>query len=364
MKLNWKKIIGIIAGLAIIALVIVKLMSNKEISQEKVYLYNKDEVIQVQVDTIQLENVTAEYTYTGTFEPNKETKLSSEIQGKINKVLVDVGSNVKQGQSLIQLDNSLLKLQLQTIQVQIEGLEADVNRYSILVKADAIQGVQLEKSELALKSAKIQLATVQEQIAKSTVKAPFNAIVTAKLSEEGAFAAPGMPLLQLTDIANLKFTINVPEKDLKLFTLNQIYTTTADAYPEISLTGKVSMIGSKANMGSSFPIQFAVNNTSDLKIKSGMFGKVSSIGIETKANIQQDQGIIISSSAIIGTSDQPQVYLVKDGKAILQNIVISNKIQNKVVVASGLKAGDILITSGFINLFNGANVSNQLPTRN
>ena len=66
---------------------------------------------------------------------------------------------VSKGQPLIQLDNSLLKLQLQTIEVQIEGLEADVNRYTILAKADAIQGVQLEKAELGLKSAKVQKAT-------------------------------------------------------------------------------------------------------------------------------------------------------------------------------------------------------------
>jgi membrane fusion protein (multidrug efflux system) len=57
-------------------------------------------------------------------------------------------------QSLLLLDKPLLKLQLQTIEVQIEGLEADVNRYTILAKADAVQGIQLEKAALGLKSAK------------------------------------------------------------------------------------------------------------------------------------------------------------------------------------------------------------------
>ena len=124
-------------------------------------------------------------------------------------------------ESLILLDNSILKLQLQTIEVQIEGLEADVNRYTILAKADVIQGVQLEKAELGLKSAKVQKATLLEQINKTTIKAPFNGVVTAKLSEVGAFAAPGIPLLQITDIKILKFTVNVPEKDLSQFKFNQ-----------------------------------------------------------------------------------------------------------------------------------------------
>jgi membrane fusion protein (multidrug efflux system) len=110
------------------------------------------------------------------------------------------------------------------------------------------------------------------------------------------------------------------------------------------------MIGSKANMGSSFPVQFMVNNTSDLKIKSGMFGKVL-LKSETSG-----KGIIIPSSAIQGTENQPQVYIVKNGKALLQNITISNKIQNKAVVSSGLNEGDVIVTNGFINLFDGANV--------
>jgi RND family efflux transporter MFP subunit len=355
MKMNWKKIIGIVAGIAIVALVVLKLKNNKEITQSKVYQYDKEQAINVQVDTLQIENVNAEFSYSGTFEPNKETKISAELQGKINEILVDIGSVVNKGQSLVLLDNSLLKLQLQTIEVQIEGLEADVNRYTILAKADAIQGVQLEKSELGLKSAKVQRATLLEQINKTNIKAPFNGVVTAKLSEEGAFAAPGVPLLQITDIANLKFTVNVPEKELSKFKLNQSYSLIVDAYSDILLTGKATMIGSKANMASSFPIQFMVNNTSDLKIKSGMFGKVSSIAIGMK-NVTQEMGIIIPASAIVGSANQPQIYLIKNGKSILHNITISKKIQNKVVVSSGLNEGDVIVTNGFINLFEGANV--------
>lgn len=346
-----KKVLYVIIPLAIIAIVVIKLKTNKEITQSKVYQYDKEQAINVQVDTLQLENINAESSYTGTFQPNKETKISAELQGKINAILVDDGSLVRKGQTLIQLDNSLLKLQLQSIEVKIEGLEADVNRYTILAKADAIQGVQLEKAELGLKSAKVQKATLLEQINKTTIKAPFSGVVTAKLSEEGAFAAPGVPLLQITDITTLKFTVNVPEKDLSQFKLNQSYSLSADAYSEILLTGKTTMIGSKANMGSSFPIQFTVNNTSDLKIKSGMFGKVL-IKSETS-----EKGIVIPSSAVQGTDNQPQVYVVKNGKALLQNITISKKTQNKAVVSNGLNEGDVLVTNGFINLFDGANVT-------
>lgn len=346
-----KTIVYIGVALALIALVVFQLKSNKETTVKRVYHYDKEQAINVQAITLKFESVNNDISYTGTFEPNKETKVSAEIQGKINSVLVDLGSVVKKGQSLIQLDNSLLKLQLQTAEIQIEGLENDVKRYTILAKADAIQGVQLEKTTLALKSAKVQKATLIEQINKTNIVAPFSGIVTAKLTEEGAFAAPGIPLLQITDISQLKFTVNVPEQELSQFETNQQYALSADAYPQTVLSGRVTMTGSKANMGNSFPVQFSVNNTADLKIKSGMFGKVQ------LKNDKEEQHLIIPASAIIGTNIQPQVYLVNKGKAILQNITISSRFQNKVLVSNGLTEGDVVITNGFINLFDGANVT-------
>jgi len=346
-----KKIIYIVVALAFIAVVVIRLKSNKETTLNRVYQYDKEQAINVQVDTVKLESLGNEYSYTGTFEPNKETKISAEMGGKINSIVVDVGSVVRKGQSLIQLDNSLLKLQLQSIEIQIEGLETDVKRYTVLANADAIQGVQLEKAVLGLKSAKVQKAILVEQISKTSITAPFDGIVTAKLNEEGSFAAPGVPLLQITDISLLKFTVNVPEQDLNKFNLNEIYSISVDAFSEILLSGKITMIGSKANMSNSFPIQLSIKNTSDLKIKSGMFGNV------ILKNSDQEKRIVIQASAIVGTNIQPQVYLVKNGKAVLQNVTISDRIQNKAIISSGLNEGDVIVTNGFVNIFEGANVA-------
>lgn len=356
--MNWKKIIGIVVIVAVVAAVVIRLMMNKETTQQKIYQYDKSKPIAVKVDSIQLENINDGIPFTGTFEPNKETKISAEVQGKINSVMVVLGSQVRKGQPLVQLDNSMLKLQTQTIEVQIEGLQDDVNRYTILKEADAIQGVKLEKAQLGLRSAKVQRATLLEQISKSTIKAPFDGIVTAKFAEEGAFAAPGVPLLQITDIFHLRFTVNVPENQIKLFQKGQISSILADVYPDNSFSGKVTMIGSQANRGNSFPVQFLVTNTKDLEIKSGMFG---SVNIKDE---KQESGIVIPTSAIVGTESQPQVYKIVEGKAVLKNITTAQKVKNRTVVSSGLKEGDVIVTNGFINLFDGATVNYELSIRN
>ncbi|WP_299704144.1 efflux RND transporter periplasmic adaptor subunit [uncultured Pontibacter sp.] len=348
-----KKALYILIPLILVAVVALRLKANKETSQQRVYHYDKEQPIPVQVDTLVLQKTAAAYAFTGTFEPNRETKLSAEVQGKVDAILVETGTRVRKGQPLVQLDNALLRYQLQAVNVQIEGLEADVKRYTVLVDADAVQGVQLEKAILGMKSAKVQRSTLQEQIRKSTITAPFDGIITAKLTEVGAFAAPGVPLLQLTDISQLKFTVTVPESELALFQNGQTYQLQATAYPDVALSGKPTMMGSKGNVANSFPVELTVQNTPDLKIKSGMFGEV-----KLQAT-QPVNGIVIPASAIVGSSVQPQVYLIRNNKATLQEIRISERIGNKAVVSSGLQEGDLVVTGGFINLYAGANVRVQ-----
>jgi RND family efflux transporter MFP subunit len=345
-----KKLLYIIPLLAITAIVIIKLMSNKKEAQNKIYHYDKEQPIHVLADTVKLQLINTEKFYTGNFDPNKESKISSETQGKINAIYVDAGSYVKRGQPLIKLDDALLRLQLQSVAVQIEGLETDVKRYTILTNADAIQGVQLEKARLGLKSAKVQRSTLLEQIAKTNIMAPFDGVVTMKLTELGAFAAPGIPLLQITDISKLRFTINVPENDLPFFKSNMNYPIKADVYPELNLSGEITLIGSKSNAGNLYPIQFSVNNIPGSKIKAGMFGKMF------LSNEYPAKGILIPGNAIVGSDIQSQVYVIKKDKAILQNITISKWIGNQALVTEGLHPDDIIVTGGFINLFEGAPV--------
>ena len=345
-----KKMLFITILVLLIVLVVVQLKKNKELAKANVTHFNKEAAIAVIADTVFLQEVESSAIFSGTFEPNMETKLSAELQGKINAVLVDLGDVVQKGQPVIQLDNSILKLQLEGSEIQMEGLELDAKRYAILTKADAVQGVQLEKTTLALKAAKIQRATLLDQIQKTSIKAPFSGVVTAKLTEQGAFAAPGIPLLQITDIALLKFTINIPETDLALFQIGKIYSVSADALNTTNFNGKINMIGSKANAGNSYTIQFKITNT-DLSIKAGMFGKV------IVKNNMSAKGIIIPSSAIIGSATTPQVYIVKNGKAIKQQVLIQATLQNQVVLTSGLVNGDVIVINGFINLYDGANVT-------
>lgn len=347
-----KRLLYILIPLILVGLVLVRLGRNKQEARSAVYHHDPEEAILVQVDTLRMGAASEPWAWTGSFEPDRETKLSAEVQGKISDMLVEVGDRVSKGQALVQQDRSLLQLQLQGVEVQLEGLQADVARFTVLAEADAIQGVQLEKARLGLRSAEVQKATLLEQIAKTTIRAPFDGIVTAKLAEAGAFAAPGMPLLQITDIGRLRFTVHVPEGDLPRFRMGADHRIMADNQPDGTLMGQVVMVGSKANRANQYPVQLLVPNTPSWEIRAGMFGKVHAERHGT------DEGIVIPASAISG-GDRQQVYLVRDGKAVVQPISVAAGLGDRIVVAQGLNDGDVLITKGFINLFDGAPVAVQ-----
>ena len=345
-----KKITGILILLALVAIVVIQLASNKSVSENRIYQYDKDQEILIDSKTIDGHAGKMSKEYTGTFKAAEEVKISAEMPGKIVHIYAHEGSNVKKGQTLIKLDDELFQLELRGINEKIADLEKDVNRYKVLTESDAIQGVQLEKTQLALSGAKIQRQAITEKISKTTLKAPFSGVITMKMTEVGSFAGPGMPLMELGNISELEFTINVTEEDMQFFNPNDIHTLTADSYPNLELEGKVIMIGSKGNMGNNFPIQFALKNTTGNKIKSNMFGKIV-VSIDSNA-----ASFLIPASAIVGSSIEPQVYILKDGKVKLKSIKTGQRYGNQMEVVNGLSNGDKIAVSGFINLFDGANV--------
>jgi len=344
-----KKIISLVIILGLIVITVYKLKVNKEITKNRVYVYDKEKPIKVYASIVNAKDVDIDQKYKGKFLPNKEVRVNTEVPGKILKVYIDEGQKVKKGQILIKLDDSELKTQLSQINVKLQNLRKDYKRYKILVENDAIPGVKFEKIKEGLKTAEAQKKSILIKINNTTIKAPFNGYITKKFVDVGAFAAPGLPLVSLTDINNLKFTINIPSNDTEYFKIGRKYIIRADAYPEKEFTGTLVSIGEKGDMSNKFPVQFLIQNTKDKKLKANMFG---SLHLKIKLNDK----LVIPERVIVGSDLEPKVYLIKANKAKLTPIITGKRFNDFLIVEKGLKKGDTIITAGFINLFDGANV--------
>ena len=78
-----KKILYFAIPLALSVLIAVRLKSNKETSLNRIYTYNKEQAIEVRTDTVKYIRTGVQKYFTGLFEPDKETKVSADVQGKI-----------------------------------------------------------------------------------------------------------------------------------------------------------------------------------------------------------------------------------------------------------------------------------------
>lgn len=346
-----KRLISILIIVGLFALVIVKLAQNKTASENRVYHYDKEAFIPVFGQIVSGKNKAEEKSYSGVFESINEVKLSADTQGKIVVIYVEEGQKVKKGQALVKIDDSMLKLQLAVLDSKIEGVKKDEARFQKLAAQDAVPAINLEKTQNMLETLSAEKNTLLDQISKSTVKAPFNGIISMKFCEKGGFASPAIPLFEIINQSALKFTIYVPEEDLAYFTKAEVYNIQTNA--KNSLTGSLLQVSSKGGFGNSFKVEFNVP-TADF-IKPNMIGEIS---FSTKN--ESNDALSIAATAIIGSELNPNIYVVKNRKAVRTPIVITSRNSDRISFKGPVEVGDTVITGGFINIDDNANVKVNL----
>lgn len=351
------KRILVISLLVIIAIASIafKLLNNKEIAEAKVYKRDVHEKALVQTAPVDFQQFGVEQAYVGTFQINREVTLSAEGQEKITGWFFQEGDFVKLGQTLVQLDKSLLEAQLIAAEASYTDAKADVQRYTNAVEGNALPKMQLDKANLALAAAESQLAVLKNQISKTKVLAPFSGYITAKLSDVGAVVAPSVPLGTLTDVSVLKLVINVPEEMVHQFQKGQrVQIETRVAELPKMYTGTVNFVGVKGDAAHNFPVSILVNNP-QASLKAGMFAYVKKSG--SKGQITE--ALAIPRSALIGSAQQPKVFVAENGKAQLRNIQLGSENETHIQVLAGIREGEQVVTTGLINLFDGKSIKTQ-----
>jgi len=346
-----KRIISIaVVAVIVIALLVMKLLSNKKAAQEKIFIYDAKQSILVEAEHPISHTFERSMSFLGTFEANHQNNVASDASGKLIELMVKEGDLVAKGQVLAKLDNEMVQLQIETAKLNIAQLKIDNNRFSNLRKDQAISAVDAEKMELALKSAEVQLKQLQKQLKSTAILAPFSGVVTKKLVDLGSMVMPGSPIVELTDISSLKLTISVPERDVMKFKKGQQVIANADVYGTNEFKGSVSMIAVQADAAHNFKIQTTIQNSAKNRIMAGMYGSVS------LANSTSVTALAVSRKALVGSSKNPQVYVLRNGKSMLISFTAGTSDGEYIEAVSGLTKNDMIVVKGQVNLENNSNV--------
>lgn len=220
--------------------------------------------------------------------------ISSKVLGRIEKLYVDEGDTLKEGQVVARLDSLDLLAQRDRVladlilannsisleKVNLEKAVEDYDRaqfqyeqniipkeqYDHIKKSLESAQVQLKIAEAKVNATQSQLNVINTQLQNTVITSPMNGVIAKKWILEGDVIQPGQPIFTVYDLKNLWVTSNFEETKLSKIKLGASVIIDVDAYPDIEVQGKVIQLGS--NTASQFSL-IPPNNA------SGNFTKVT-----------------------------------------------------------------------------------------
>ena len=197
----------------------------------------------VQVAPVELVSAfTLNETYSGLAEARRNSALGFSSGGRIETIAVDVGDRVKRGSILASLDTRGLRAQLASASAVVDEARAahalalsTVERRRTLKLQGHVSQQAVDEAEAQantalarVEAAKAQADIFRVQIDLSRITAPFDGVVTARMSDEGAIAGAGQPILDLVEAAHLEARIGLPANSAARLTPGDAYTLQAD----------------------------------------------------------------------------------------------------------------------------------------
>ncbi|HKJ81903.1 MAG TPA: efflux RND transporter periplasmic adaptor subunit [Ignavibacteriaceae bacterium] len=335
----------------LLALVVARLISNKSsFDREQKLVSESINFVPVITEKVAFTSVDNNFSADGTFTPEKEVTISSEISGKVISVKAEIGSYVDEGQVLAITDHTILSVQMEQAKANLQMLEKDLQRNKALLKTDGATGEQVEQSKQAVIDAQTTLTNLQFQYDNSFIKAPFSGIITKRYIEKGAFLSPGSETFDLCDMYRLQLIVKVTANQVNEIKKGQKVKVAVDAIPDKLIDGTIYTINDKADQSKQYEVEISVDNTLNGQIKPGMFGKAS---FEEQTDSKK---LVIPRVAISGSSKNADVFLVKGDSVVTRKITVTSLNEKEVAVTAGLNEGDVIVVSGQINLTDGTKV--------
>jgi RND family efflux transporter MFP subunit len=284
-------------------------------------------------------------TYSATLEGEEQTSIFSKIPERISKINVKVGDFVNKGSIIIEIDKSGAASQYYQARAAYLNSQKDLERMKALYKEGAVSQQMLDGTQT-----QYEVNKANYEAARSTVElaAPMSGIVTAVNVNQGDMANPGIALMVIANIGNMRALFNVGENDVPGFFIGQSANVFSELKPDLIQKGKIVQISKSANIQSrTFDMKAQFSNTSDKWFKPGMFCRVN---VDLK---NQKDALAVPYSSVIADNNSTGVFVVNDGKASFRTINTGITDGKLIEVLSGLKTGDIIVTLGMNQLKEG-----------
>ncbi|MEZ4801703.1 MAG: efflux RND transporter periplasmic adaptor subunit [Gelidibacter sp.] len=348
-----KRIITIIVILLIPIAIIFGLLKNKKtLDDNKKPVDRSDIPVNVAIDTVSYKAFVNNFSSAATLKSNEDATISAESSGKIVSLNIELGTKVSKGQIIGRIDITDKQQELEATNLSIKKLEDDYKRNKILVEGNATNANAVTDTKYELDAKKIEASQLKTEISKANIKAPISGIITEKDKVVGEYVSAGGTLGAIADVSKLKAEVYVPESLVFNIEKGQTVKVTSDVFSKEIFTAAITFISPKADENHNYLVELTLKNTNGKQLKSGMYVKVEFPGNSTNQEL-----LMIPKSALTEGVKNPYVYVYNNGVAEERQLTLGADNGIYVEVNSGLKAGELVITSGQINLIDGTKVN-------
>jgi multidrug efflux pump subunit AcrA (membrane-fusion protein) len=358
---------------------------------------------EVKAEPAQIRDVRRQVDVVGTLAAREEVVVSAEVDGRVARLVHDLGDRVSANEPLIELDQEKLQYRAEAQRAALEQARArygasgdgqlppleqvpavvstsaqladaqqqlerakNLSAQNLLARSDldtaqtryntakaahdqALASARQLRADIESQSSSLRLA--QRNLRDAVIRAPFDGYVAERLVSQGQYIQTQAPVMRIVRLQPLKITAEVPEKFAPWIQTGREMSVRVDAYPAQVFTGKVVRISPAVNLRSrAFAIEGEVPNA-DGRLKPGTFARVQ---ISTD---HVDRAVTIPAGAVQSRYGTNRVFLVQNGQLVGKEIVLGDRVGDRVEVAQGLEAGTTIVAGDVEQLADGMKVT-------
>jgi membrane fusion protein (multidrug efflux system) len=311
-------------------------------------------------------------TSIGTLIASQGVDITGQVAGIVTEVLIDSGTEVKQGARLVQLDTSVEVADLASAVATHREAEVAYARQADLIAKKVTSEANVDTARAKQETAEAAVKRIQAVIAQKAIAAPFSGRVGIRKVEKGQYVSAGMALVSLQALDPIRADFPMPEQHIGKLRVGQPIELTVDAYPGQIFKGEVQSLDARVAQDTRTLLVRAILPNKERKLLPGMFANVTVlVGDAAEVvtvprtavtySLYGDSVYVVKPAPVAetGTTQPPEAGSAAAAPPLVaeRRFVRTGQVRDdRVAITFGLTAGEQVITTGQLKVNTGAAV--------
>ena len=277
--------------------------------------------------------------------------VSNEVAGQVKEIRFESGQPAKNGEILLQLDDSVDQADLDGLIAERRLAEIQFQRRAKLLKEKSVSRSEYDEAQATLQNAEAKVAAKRALIRKKSIKAPFAGVLGIRQVDLGQYLAAGSQIVSLQALDPIYVDYSLPERHYAQLAEDQEVVVEVQAYPGRSFQGHVTAISPRVETGTRNVKVRATLPNPERRLRPGMFAEVRTL-LPQRASV-----LTVPRTAITYNPYGDSVFIIEkqEGEMVVQRRQVqTGEVRNgRVEIVQGLQAGDVVVNAGQVKLRNG-----------